>query len=403
VIALLFPGQGVQGPGMGASLVEAFPEARQTFAEASEALGIDVLALCARGTREELARTAVAQPLILTVSVAGYRALSRAVPLEVGCAAGHSLGEYSALVCAGALAFADAVRLVRLRGEAMQAAVPAGQGGMLAVLGGDREAVRRLVREESRPGDEAFEANDNAPDQVVLSGHLGALGRIQRRLAEAGAVGRMLDVSAPFHTPLMAPAAERFRAALAEVALQPPRWPVLSCVTAQPHGDVPSLRERLVEQIVRPVQWRLITEWLAGSVSTTVEVGPRAVLTAFLRPHAGRVRALTFTAAADLAGLTEALGKGGASVAPTPAALKAALVEAASAPNRNFDVESHDRLVVGPYQQLLALRQEVEQGRALTAADGRTMVQLVTAILTGKCLPPAEVARRVGRILKVAS
>jgi [acyl-carrier-protein] S-malonyltransferase len=215
----------------------------------------------------------------------------------------------------------------------------------------------------------------------------------------------MLDVSAPFHTPLMAPAAERFRSALAEVALQPPRWPVLSCVTARPHGDVPSLRDRLVEQIVRPVQWRLITEWLAGSVSTTVEVGPRAVLTAFLRPHAGRVRALTFTAAPDLAGLKEALGGAGPSVvaAPTPASLKAALVEAASAPNRNFDQESHDRLVVGPYQQLLALRQEVEQGRALTPADGRTMVQLVTAILTGKGLPPAEVVRRVGRILKVAS
>ncbi|RMF84442.1 MAG: ACP S-malonyltransferase, partial [Nitrospirae bacterium] len=219
--ALLFPGQGAQAVGMGRALADAFPEARDTFAEADEALGFALSRLCFEGPEAELAITENTQPAILTCSIAAHRCfLAAGGTASPAFVAGHSLGEITALVAAGALTFADGVRLVRARGRFMSQAVPPGEGAMAAVIGLDRLAVERLCGDT--PG-EVWPANFNAPDQIVIAGRAAPVAQAVEAARAAGAKKVVpLKVSGPFHTPLMAPAGERLAEVLAEVALAPP-------------------------------------------------------------------------------------------------------------------------------------------------------------------------------------
>lgn len=281
--AFTFPGQGSQAVGMGRALADAFPEARSVFAEVDDALGEKLSTLIWEGPEETLTLTANAQPALMAVSVAAVRALeARGIALRDHAAfvAGHSLGEYSALAAAGSLSVGDTARLLRLRGNAMQAAVAPGVGAMAALLGLDLDAARTVAAEAA--GDEVCAtANDNAPGQVVVSGHKAAVERaIQIAKGHGARRAVLLPVSAPFHCPLMAPAADAMAEALASVAIAEPAVPLVANVLARPITDPAEIRARLVEQVTGTVRWRESVEWLAGDgVDLFVELGSGSVLT----------------------------------------------------------------------------------------------------------------------------
>lgn len=278
MIAFIFPGQGSQAVGMGQALAGAFDVCRRTFEEADAALGEPLSRLIFEGPEDRLRLTENTQPAILTVSVAAARLLaSRGI--EPAFVAGHSLGEYSAHVCAGTIAFADAVRIVRRRGRFMQEAVPVGQGAMAAVIGLDAAAVAKAC-EEAAQGEVVSPANLNMPGQVVIAGAAGAVARAGERAKELGARRVVpLPVSAPFHCALMKPAEERLAPELRALDARDPRVPVVANVDAEPRRDAASAIEALVRQVSSPVLWEDVMRRLASEgVRKYVEVGPGTVL-----------------------------------------------------------------------------------------------------------------------------
>lgn len=302
-IAFVFPGQGSQFRGMGRSLFEAFDECREVFADADAALGDSISTLCLEGSDDELARTENTQPAVLTVSVAAWRALDRR-GVRADVAAGHSLGEYAAHVCAGTIAFRDAVRTVRERGRFMQEAVPVGRGAMAAVLGLDAGQVQRICDEAAR-GEVVSAANRNGPDQIVLAGDASAVARAVDLARAAGAKRAVpLAVSAPFHCALMAPAADRLAGWLEGIPFATPRLPVYCNVDAHVVSSGEAARGALVRQVASPVRWHeTIEAMVAAGISTFVELGPGKVLTGLIRRIRKDARVL---AAGDAPGVESA-------------------------------------------------------------------------------------------------
>jgi [acyl-carrier-protein] S-malonyltransferase len=285
-IAFSFPGQGAQTIGMGRDLAEAYPAARAVFEEVDAALGDDLSGLIWEGDQDTLTLTRNAQPALMATSMAAMAAL-RAEGVEVTAAAyvaGHSLGEYSALAAAGALGLGDAARLLRLRGEAMQAAVPAGEGAMAALLGLGVDAVTAIADEAAGSGVCAA-ANDNDPAQVVISGDRAAVERAVEIAKVQGAKRAvMLPVSAPFHCALMQPAAEAMEAALVEVAFHAPAVPLVGNVTAEASSDPDAIRARLIDQVTGRVRWRESVEWMAAhGVTETWEIGAGKALSGMVK------------------------------------------------------------------------------------------------------------------------
>ena len=282
-LAFVFPGQGAQQAGMGRALAEAFSEARLAFAEADAALGFALSRLCFEGPDTDLALTENTQPAILATSVAALRVLA-ARGVRPALVAGHSLGEYSALVAAGALDFGDALRVVRSRGRFMQEAVPVGEGAMAAILGLEAAVVSEICSEAAR-GEVVTCANFNEPAQTVIAGHANAVKRAVA-LAEARGAKRaiMLQVSAPFHSPLMAPARARLEPELAKLDFAPLRIPLVTNVNAAPVRSAAAARDALVRQVDSPVRWVECVQRLAAEgAGTVVEVGPGRVLSGLAR------------------------------------------------------------------------------------------------------------------------
>ena len=304
-LAFIFPGQGSQTPGMGKTLHAAFGAAREVFEEVDEALGEKLSALIFEGPAEQLTLTANAQPALMTVSLAAMRALEREFGVKVGRAsyvAGHSLGEYSALAAAGALSITDAARLLRVRGEAMQAAVPVGEGAMAALIG---KVDVALAEEIARAGAEAgvvVVANDNNVGNVVISGSKEGVDAALAAAKEKGARAIPLNVSAPFHSPLMQPAAEAMAEALARAEIAPLAVPLVANVTAQPVHEPAIVRKLLVEQVTGRVRWRESIEWMAGpgGVARFIEVGAGNQLSGMVKRSAPDAEALALNEPGDL-------------------------------------------------------------------------------------------------------
>ena len=303
--AFVFPGQGSQAVGMGQALAEAYPEAKQVFEAVNDALGQDLSALMWHGPEDELTLTENAQPALMAVSMAVMRVLeARGLKLSEAAShvAGHSLGEYAALTAAGALQLEDTARLLKLRGQAMQRAVPVGVGAMAALLGLDYDAVAQIA-EEAASGDAIVNAaNDNANGQVVISGHAEAVERACALAKERGAKRAMpLPVSAPFHCALMQPAADEMAAALAETNIAAPIVPVIANVTAEATSDPEAIRDLLVAQVTGSVRWRESMIWAAeNGVRELVEIGSGKVLTGMARRIDDRLSAKALNTPDDI-------------------------------------------------------------------------------------------------------
>jgi [acyl-carrier-protein] S-malonyltransferase len=280
-IAFVFPGQGSQTVGMLAAAHEKFSIVRDTFEEASQVLGYDMWGLIQAGPQEALNLTETTQPVLLTSSVALWRAWEEASGSTPGIMAGHSLGEFSALVCAGALRFPDAVTLVRRRGEFMQTAVPVGQGAMAAILGVEDSVIVHICQEVTEKGEGIVTAvNFNSPGQVVIAGHTAAVETAIQALKDAGAKRAVpLPVSAPFHTPLMRPAGEHLAKVIADITISSPVIPVVHNVHAKVEPDPEKIRSLLIEQISSPVQWtNCMHTIIEAGTQHIVECGPGKVL-----------------------------------------------------------------------------------------------------------------------------
>ena len=308
-IAFVFPGQGSQHVGMGKALCDRFPEARAVFDEAEDALRMDLRQVCFDGPEADLNRTACTQPAILAVSVAALRVLEGRSGTRPSWVAGHSLGEYSALVCAGALGLADAVTVVRERGRLMQEAVPEGEGGMAAVLGLEASVVRDVC-EQARGREAAAPANLNGGGQVVVSGAREAVKRVAQLARERGARKVVeLAVSAPFHCALMEPAAEGLREVLEGVEVRPFPVGVVTNVEAALNSDPERVKPLLVEQVTAPVRWEESVETLVElGCECAVELGPGKVLSGLIRRIDRRVKTLNLERPEDLEGVLAELG-----------------------------------------------------------------------------------------------
>jgi [acyl-carrier-protein] S-malonyltransferase len=308
--AFVFPGQGAQTVGMGKALAEAYPAAQAVFDEVDDALGEKLSALVWEGELETLTLTRNAQPALMATSLAAFRVLeAEGIGIEsASFVAGHSLGEYSALAAAGALSVGDTARLLRLRGDAMQAAVPVGVGAMAVLLGLDLAAVR-AVAEEAALGEVCQAANDNDPAQVVVSGHRAAVERAVEIAKVKGAKRAMLlPVSAPFHCALMAPAAQAMEAALAQVGIVAPQVPVVVNVRASAVSDPDMIRALLVEQVTGAVRWRESVMWMAGQgVTAFWEIGAGKALSGMVKRTAKDVTTRAVGTPEDVAAALESL------------------------------------------------------------------------------------------------
>ena len=309
-IAFLFPGQGSQSVGMGKHFADASPAAAAVWRKADEAVGFSLSRLCFEGPADELALTASTQPAILTASVAAAAVLSER-GISPDLCAGHSLGEYSALVVAGALGFADAVRLVRKRGEFMQDAVPVGAGAMAALMGLDVEAAEKACAEAAQ-GEVVNVANINSPGQIVIAGHKGAVERAVKVAAGLGGKKSvLLPVSAPFHSALMKPAADRLAAELERVAVRAPRVPVVRNVDAGLTTTADDVKPFLIRQVASPVRWTDCLTALASEGATVwLEVGPGRVLSGLLKRTIHGARGLAVEDPDSLDAAAAALGGG---------------------------------------------------------------------------------------------
>jgi [acyl-carrier-protein] S-malonyltransferase len=312
-LAFIFPGQGSQAVGMGAELAEAFGAAREVFQEVDDALGEKLSRLMREGPIETLTLTENTQPALMAVSLAVARTLEKefGAPIETASfVAGHSLGEYSALAAAGALTLADTARLLRRRGQAMQRAVPVGEGAMAALIGPKTDVA--LAEAAAAAGAEVGVctlANDNNAGNVVISGSAAAVEKAIEKAKELGARAIPVNVSAPFHCPLMQPAADEMAEALAEVAILAPRTFLVANVTARPTNDPEAIRRQLIEQVTGRVRWRESIEWMAGEggVARFAELGAGRVLTGMVKRIAPDAEAVALNAPADLEAFAKSL------------------------------------------------------------------------------------------------
>ncbi|MCK4261228.1 MAG: ACP S-malonyltransferase [Halanaerobiales bacterium] len=390
-LAFIFPGQGAQYVGMGKDLCQEFAIAKQTFEEANDALGYDLMKLCFEGDMEELTKTENTQPAILTNSIASFRVYMQEIGITPEYVAGHSLGEFSALVSSGALEFRDAVKIVNKRGQFMQEAVPIGVGGMMAVMKLDRKDVDEVCKEVSKPNDVVVPANYNSDKQIVISGHINAVKRAGEKLAELGGMVKLLQVSAPFHSPLMLPTRERLSEELQKYTFGTIKFPVISNVNALPYEGSEKIIENLANQIDSPVRWHESMEYIhKQGIVRAIEMGPKKVLKSLMKRSFKSIEVLQLENKAHLDAVREVLKK-----KDFAKVVSKCLAIVVCTRNRNWDDDEYQKGVVEPYRKIQQLQAQIEEkGIETTEEDARKALEMLKMVFETKKVPIEEQTER---------
>jgi [acyl-carrier-protein] S-malonyltransferase len=395
-VALIFPGTGSQYAGMFRELYKDYSIIRQTFEEADEALGFNLSKLILEDGLAEMGGVAHAQVAIATCSVAGFRVYMQEVGIKPSLSAGHSLGEWSALTCAGALPFSDALRLVWLRGKCMEEATPHGGGLIVAVKGVASQLVEQQQRKAYMQEDNMSAiACYNSPDQVVIAGHRAATEELAKTLEALGGKVIPLTANVPFHTMLMKPAATQLQMELNSYSFQQLEWPVISNVTAWPHLEAPyHMANRLAEQLISPVQWESTTRLLQREgINYTVEIGPNQVLTRIIRQSARNIKAYALDHPTDLASIFRMKDI-------SPSFFDQILAIVVSTRNDNDNAEEYNKGVAEPYQQLLHIQQQFSLEEQATDAQKKLGVELLRQIMMTKKVAEFEQEARLDQLMR---
>ncbi len=402
--ALLFPGQGSQFVGMGKSLCENFSSARQVFEEASYVLGFDIKKLCHEGDIEELTRTENTQPAILTSSVAAFKVYMEEIGIKPLYCAGHSLGEFSALTCSGAIEFQDAVKIVNKRGKFMQDAVPIGAGAMAAVTGIDQSVIEEECRKVSTSENLVVVSNYNSPEQIVISGHKNAVGQIEEILNKKGARVIPLKVSAPFHSPLMQPAAERLKQELQEYTYKDMDYPVISNVTALPYRGKEDIVENLSLQITKAVRWQDSMRYLQqNGIEIVIDIGPQSVLKNLMKKNASDIKAYSFDRPEDEKQFKDSLLTESKQFIDTKQS-KTRLIERCIAivvctQNKNWNNDEYQQGVVEPYNKVRKMMDTLKkEDREPTISEMSYALDMLRTVFITKKTPIEEQIDRFEQI-----
>lgn len=404
--AFLFPGQGAQYVGMEKKLCDIYTSAARTFEEADDALEFKLSKLCFEGSIEELTKTENTQPALLTASVAAFRVFIEEYGIEPSYLAGHSLGEISALVCTGGIDFSDAVKIVRERGRFMQEAVPQGIGAMAAVSGLDRELIEKECSTYADRDEIVVVSNYNSPDQIVLSGHTCAVNAASEKLKTMGAGIIPLKVSAPFHSPLMQPAADRLRAELYKYTYKEFKYPVLSNVTAKPYTGHTAIIENLATQIISPVRWTESVMFLKkNGICTAVELGPKNVLKNLMKKNASDIKTYSFDIEEDIALLKDELLENAESAGDynpnLPTVVTRCLATAVCTRNYNWNNDEYQKGVIEPYKRIQKLQEELEkQKKQPSAKQMEDALEMLRSVFRTKKTPSEEQVERFTQIFE---
>ncbi len=359
-VAFLYPGQGSQYIGMGKDLYKNFQKAQEIFDTANEVLGFNLKNLCFEGNIEELTKTENAQPALLTMSVAAFNVFSKEFGIKPTYMAGHSLGEISALTCAGVIKFEDAVRIVRKRGIFMKEAVPDGIGSMAAVSGINREIIEEECKKCSDDSHIVVVSNNNSLDQTVISGHSTAVKEVSERLIISGAVVIPIKVKTPFHSPLMQPAAERFREELKQYKYNSFNYPVISNVNALPYTSPEMLIESLAMQVVMPIKWYETMRYLEEQkVEIAIELGPHKVLKNLMKKTTASINAFSYDKTEDASALTVLFPK--EEKETNLRLISRCMAIAVCTKNNNWNNEEYINGVTNPYKKIQAMHEELEK------------------------------------------
>ncbi|HEX2924793.1 MAG TPA: ACP S-malonyltransferase [Ruminiclostridium sp.] len=404
-IALLFPGQGSQYVGMGKPFFDNFTIAKDTFHEAGDVLGFDLSKICFEGGMEELTRTEHTQPAILTTSVAMFRVFMQELGIKPHCLAGHSLGEISALTCTGAVKFSDAVILVRNRGLYMQNAVPNGLGAMSSISKIDRACIEEECRLISQKGKTVVVSNYNSKEQIVVSGDKEAVSELGEVLIGKGAEIVPLKVSAPFHSPLMQPAASAFKEEIGRYEFNDMKWSVISNVDALPYGSRDEIKDKLVTQIVSPVLWDKSMKYMFDmGMEYFIEIGPKTVLKNLTLRNLSGVKAYAYDKKEDsekLAGDLRRMESETVQNTSFNAVIDKCVATAVCTRNRNWDESQYQSGVVKPYNDMTAMQESLEtEGGQATIEQAHKALSLLKIIFETKKVPLEEQIERFNQVIR---
>lgn len=400
-IAFLFPGQGSHYVGMAKNIYENYPIAKQTFEEANEVLGIDMAKLCFDGPLGDLTKAENAHPAILTASVANFRVYMKEFGIVPQFCAGHSLGEYSALTCAGAIKFPDALKIVRYRGILTEDVLNSGIGAMTIIDGVDKNAVEAACKEVSTDDQFAAISCHNSPEQVAISGHQEAVMKVEEKLLERECQITPLISSAPFHCPLMQTVVEKIKEELGKYFFGYFKYPVITNVFAKPLTDPDKIIENLSLHLVRPVQWQATMEYLKKKgVTLAIEMGTKNVLTNLVRANVENIEALCFGVKEDKKSIEEILGAYPELKKHIPTIITRCLAIAVSTPNKNFDNDDYNEKVIKSYKRIEEIQNELEKnGAQPTVEQMMKALELLKTILAAKIVDMDEQIRWFNQII----